>query len=801
MNLQACERNNNMKKLIALILSVTALTSCSEVGTLPESGELSPDNNSSAIQTEQLSAGSNGYKAVEIELPADYEYINKFITFPNSDKFYLQRDYCSNIYCTDPNSPTGILEFSSTIESSDEFKDLIFQQPDEFYNADRAYSDILFNTDGSFITLLLMEDHGGIKIPDEYDETFDYESYNTNCTYTFKLIKYSSDCEKLWETDFELSDDFYEHDYLSFQSTIADGDSILMSNYNGKVYRISQSGEISQVFALEGEPYEVSAPILMHDRDGKIILCIYEDMTDDNGNPINCMNLCDLGENGYVGEPFFISKEHTDYFYVTPGRGEYRVYIPHYDGLYGITDSGEEKLIIDYEDISIEAGLTISLDDNTFLTAVQDSNYQTRLYKIIPREPGEADERIEITLATPYGYIPREIINDFNKSQDTYKVRSEEYQQSEEEESQRSLINNELNMAILRGDAPDIIFDLDFATYQNYQQKGVFTDLYPLMENDPKINKNTIMPNFLKAMETSDGSIYALCRTFEVNTMVAKTKVFSKENWTFDEMAELYENPPVNAVHRYDGFNKEEMFEKMSYCFDDLIDYETATCNFQSEEFIKLLEFCNRFVDVVPRPDKYNDGYAAVDNYWTDRHTWLRDDAILNDTIAPLDYLYCKYLQGGGEDLTIVGYPSSNGKGGRLSVDTLVSITESCKCKEGAWAFISYYIEHFNDANDYNAYIDGALPILSEKFEDLMDYQTHANRTAQSREIPNLTQEDRDMLADYIRSCDTLGTLLDDDIKAVCSEETALYFAGEQTAETTAEHIQNRASIIISEKS
>lgn len=81
-----------------------------------------------------------------------------------------------------------------------------------------------------------------------------------------------------------------------------------------------------------------------------------------------------------------------------------------------------------------------------------------------------------------------------------------------------------------------------------------------------------------------------------------------------------------------------------------------------------------------------------------------------------------------------------------------------------------------------------------------MDNEMTANHTASGMEIPNLTQADRDMLADYIKSCDTLCTLFDEDVQAVCEEETALYFAGQQTAETTAEHIQNRASIIISEK-
>lgn len=806
MKLQACERNTNMKKLIALILSVTTLTSCSNVGTLPKSDESIPKDTSSAVRTEELSAGSNGYKTIEIELPPDYGYINKFITFPGSDKFYMQRSWCNNDECPDPNSPTGMIEVPNYFESIDECKDLIFKQPDEFYSADYAVSDILFNTDGSFITMIVMEDHGGMKLPDEYDESFDYTTYNSNCTYSFKLIKYSGSCEVLWETDFEAAEYLCEESedqvYLSYGSTIADGDSILVSTYSGKIFRISQNGEISQVFALESDPYEISAPVLARDRDGKLILAITEETVDDNGFVNHCTSLCDFGENGHVEEPFTtFSNDNIEGFHITPGSGEYRLYISHVDGLYGITNSGDEKLIIDYEDISLESGLVISLGDNVFLTAVDDDQFvNTHLYKIVPREPGEIDERTEISIANPYNYIPRELINNFNKSQDKYKIKTIEFEQSDEELSQGSLNNNALNMALIQGEAPDIIYGLDFATFQNYQNKGVFTDLYPLMENDPKINKSTILPNFLKAMESSDGSLYTLCDSFGVSTMVAKTKVFSKENWTFDEMAELYENPPVNAVHRYDGYNKEEMFNNLIYCFEDLIDYETATCNFHSEEFIKLLEFCNRFVDVVPKPDKSADGNEANQNYWTDRFTWLKKDEILNDTISPLGYSLCKYLQGGGEELTIVGYPSPNGKGGRLSVETLISITESCKCKEGAWAFISYCIEQSNLSNANSDTGLSGLPIISESFEKLMDNEMTANHTASGMEIPNLTQADRDMLADYIKSCDTLCTLFDEDVQAVCEEETALYFAGQQTAETTAEHIQNRASIIISEK-
>ncbi len=54
------------------------------------------------------------------------------------------------------------------------------------------------------------------------------------------------------------------------------------------------------------------------------------------------------------------------------------------------------------------------------------------------------------------------------------------------------------------------------------------------------------------------------------------------------------------------------------------------------------------------------------------------------------------------------------------------------------------------------------------------------------------------MIYDYVLQCDSLGTVFDLDLELLCNEEANIYFAGGQTAEETAEHIQNRASILIS---
>ena len=63
-----------------------------------------------------------------------------------------------------------------------------------------------------------------------------------------------------------------------------------------------------------------------------------------------------------------------------------------------------------------------------------------------------------------------------------------------------------------------------------------------------------------------------------------------------------------------------------------------------------------------------------------------------------------------------------------------------------------------------------------------------------------LTQEERDDLERYVLSCDTLGGQYDDDILNICLEEAQTFFSGEASAEQAADMIQNRCSILVSER-
>lgn len=63
-----------------------------------------------------------------------------------------------------------------------------------------------------------------------------------------------------------------------------------------------------------------------------------------------------------------------------------------------------------------------------------------------------------------------------------------------------------------------------------------------------------------------------------------------------------------------------------------------------------------------------------------------------------------------------------------------------------------------------------------------------------------LTQAERNELERYILSCDTLMYSMNYDVENICFEEADAFFHGEKTAEEAAEMIQNRTSILVSER-
>lgn len=782
-----------MKKLLVLLTVCGLLTSCSSAGTkadpdsMPATSEssvaeeVSGQNDADEIKQKLLQA-TDCYRKESVTMPDDIMYISYAFQTGNG-KIFLQTDspdYQNGYYLTDEN-------FS-------EFTPFEYEMPEEVTAYDDKYENISFNNDGSFNIMFTLIDHNGIIAPEVYDENFDYESYEENSDTSYMICTYDKDGKLLTKAVFEYPDDAFNDDYgyLECGMPVADGDSFLQGFGDGSIHRITSTGEFQTVYTIENpdEYAYTSSPQLWKDRDGKIIAVMHENKKsfDANGyEGIESKVIFRELDNGKIGDTIYSCNEYELNGAVSFGTGEYRIYIPLHSQVTGIKDDGTAEKVIDWQKSSLDpVDVIIPIADNNFIGNIYNSN--DKIIKLVPRDMSELENVQIITVSNCTGTI----VNDFNNSQTKYRVESIDYPYDDN--------NEKLNLDIISGNAPDVICGMNYSTYLNYCKKGLFVDLCELM--DDELNKDKLMPNVVTAFE-SGGKMFGLCDKFRVNTMVVKSKFCNKENWTFDDMLDLYDNAPDYVNHLYDGESKLDMFKTMFYTMNDLIDYENATCDFNNAEFIKMLEFCNRFVDTVDAPQKWDDP-EAWSKYNAEKYHWIGND---NTFIAEVSFFHIsaynlvKYTQSNGEDLTLVGYPSNNGKGGRISPETIMSINSQCEDKQGAWEFLKYYTLKSNevDKNNENSYTE-FMPVVKESFADLFELDKKQQHSAGSTEYPSYTDDEAKMISDYIMSCDSIGTVLDEDIVSICEEEAGLYFAGEQTAETAAEHIQNRVSILVSER-
>ncbi|MDO4864589.1 MAG: extracellular solute-binding protein [Ruminococcus sp.] len=795
------------RKITAFALAMTlaaSFGSCSDTKQSGDGSDSSAAEQTSAPETELISDFTTAYRLSDYDVPISFEYISIEAELTDTNELIVSlavnrdsEDYTFKYYRTDKALTT--------------FTELNIADPEEAESADFHYSNYHFNTDGSMISIVTLEDHGGVKMPEKYDESFDYGSYYDDYSTSYMLAVYDKEMKLVSTAMLEYPEELYD-DWGNLRSCyfIADGDSLLFSCDDGSLWRIGTDGSFRQLVPPNDDApeYYQLGYMLYRDRDGKLIAKVpnFVEVSSENDVPYyrTEYSYCDIDENGTLSEPLYHCSD-SDFMNVasiTAGYGEYRLLIPEADSLIGITDSGEAKEIINWMDSDTESMSVIALGNDEFLglkSEMGDVFSTVSVKKLTRRDPAEFANVKAVTIGAPRGRqwgVPRELINDFNSSQTEYRIKIKNIPETSD-------ALNALGMSLIKGEAPDIIYDISTGDFFNLRNKGGFDDLYQYMDADEDYPRSAYMPNVLKAMESSDGKLYGLPASFNVDTLVTKTEVWDKQNWTFDEMLALYDDPPIPVDNIYDYDSKEEVLDFMLRPMNDLIDYDKAECHFDSPDFVKMLEFCNRFVSEVNMPDKSIDGWDANQQWWTNKFYRLKNNEALTDRLTlggPMSsYSMEKNLNAGGADLTLAGYPSSNGKGGRLTAEYIMCINAKSKEKQGAWEFITYAADRGTKVQSYRS--ESGTPTLEKNFDYLLENEANmGTHSASGNEFPVLTKDEKKMLKDYILGCDTLGSDLDGDMYDICLEEAEAYFNGEISAETAAEHIQNRVSILVSER-
>ncbi|MDE7224841.1 MAG: ABC transporter substrate-binding protein [Acetatifactor sp.] len=407
-----------------------------------------------------------------------------------------------------------------------------------------------------------------------------------------------------------------------------------------------------------------------------------------------------------------------------------------------------------------------------------------------------------------------EAVAGFNESSDIYWAEIVSYGESIGgviDTADQGAAINRIQIAMTTGtDCPDLMFiDPYWMNVSELVEQGYFEDLNPCLKKSGRLSVDDFMEGIPEAY-TYNNRLITLPRYFRLELLVGKRSQLEQlESWTardlfaygeqypdsvlveggddpqyllmiYGELMRLYENPPF--VVEDNGRN--------------VVDRE------QLAAFLEKIEKDAR--QSMEGPEYYPDYYAENRILLCRAQiSWLWD-------IQMYQAIF------GGDEM-YVGYPSEDGRNIKITADKLYGIPYYAQNKEGAWAFLEYYLSQPQDT--YNCF-----PSRKDAFEEslqrdqlhegyevnekgvLVSEGTNLSMWKDSRrgwtfEAGEISQEDVEAARDMISRAGHPFTKAYTEMTwlRIMAEESGAYFAGQKTLQEVVDIIAARLQIYLDE--
>ena len=435
----------------------------------------------------------------------------------------------------------------------------------------------------------------------------------------------------------------------------------------------------------------------------------------------------------------------------------------------------------------------------------------------VPRDQATEKETITLGVLQAGNSHLLRCISQFNRHSPDCRIEIREYYdtylasgQAEAKEEARTA----LHMDISSGRCPDLLV-LEYDDLETYAAKGLLEDLAPYLEADGDLE---LADNVIEAY-TFHGKLCALPGALQIRTLAGRAdrlgELGGATGWTLEEMMGFIDSNPDRTVFSADAGQLLEY--SLVFNQSHFVDWEAHTCDFTSDEFIRLLEFCGRFSD-----RKGTEGAEVLDMMERSNIALLHEVEL----VRPQDIAMLAQILG-TEDISYVGFPTVDGRAGSLLEDcgATCAISAKSKHKEEAWAFVELLLTGWeNPPKSYGALVGTkGFPTelgtreryfakvsenpyrIGEDGEIIMEggkpmryaYHTASSRTMQVFFYTPLPEE-TDLICALLDSSTTARG--GRQISSIVAQEAASYFSGQKSAADVAALIQNRVSIYLEEQ-
>lgn len=402
----------------------------------------------------------------------------------------------------------------------------------------------------------------------------------------------------------------------------------------------------------------------------------------------------------------------------------------------------------------------------------------------------------------------REAIDTFNRTHTDVQIEVRDYFSDGDKSGRERLITE-----MMAGQVPDII-DLGYdreksmgciLPYRSLAKKDYLEDLWPYIENDPELGRDSLMEAPLKAAEI-DGGLYVAFPSFILETLLGPASIVGdRHSWSLEELQEIYAAMPEGSTLMGPAETRSEWFASLgAVMLDSYVDWDTGECNYNSDSFRNVLEFLNSFpaeCDIPPEDFKYLG--AEQFKLCANGQQLLIGSGSQPTSLQVADMQF-------GEKTAYIGFPVADGSVGSYffpSITPRLAISTTCKDKEAAWEYVrQIFLPKLTWKELKEEKVLNYIPINRADY-DLLMRNYHSGNIRITYNIAGLedpiklrpvTEEEIARYDDIIDSIDKI-LLFDTAIYDIVKEISDAYFAGAKTLDETVNLIQNRVQLYVNE--
>ena len=577
----------------------------------------------------------------------------------------------------------------------------------------------------------------------------------------------------------------------------------------------SQSGNLVDFIQMNSTPeFMVGLP------NGEIAVCCYE-----RGEVIGLLDMEAKSLKDTVAIDDFVNG-------MASGDETYPVCYSAGDSVYGLSfEQGESVKLFNWIDCDVarqgDESICVLQDGRIVTTSSQQTvNGIENDLIVLSKATGGTSQKKVIRLAVLNLYpFTSEMVIRFNRNNPNYRIEVTDYSEyddySSDDEADWNAGVNRLQTEIIAGNAPDLI-DISLLSADRFGSSGLLEDLYPLIDADPELNRSDLNEHVLKAFE-EDGKLYQTVSNFYILTTAGlASRVGNEMGWTMDSLQQAMqnlraENPESTVFDRF--ITADDVLTFLLYLeLEDYVDWTTGECRFDSESFVKLLEFVASF------PSSFD---------WEAENPTLADmdsDARIMEGIQLLKQCNFNRFEDaqannagfGDVPATFVGYPTENGYGSMFAqIGNSFAITSNCRDKDAAWQFVrQFFLPDYQEQfmgfvfpTNLQVYENMKEDAMTVKYERNPDGSFVLNEDGSRKEAERdtttvngrlyqfrIVSEEDVALVEKVIAATTRVLGMDDSMKAIITEGAAPFFAGQRSAEEAAKLIQSKAVLYVNEQ-